>query len=110
MFFNPRRLALIALLSLAVVSTLQGQVCSNTSASTMSIKPMSQLNARYYAYRYSEDSDYYNENYKKKYGQTYGDFIYDSEFDFVKDTASTQIIFAPSVLYQPTGHGHSDKY
>ena len=79
-------------------------------ASTMSIKPMSQLNARYYAYKYTPDADYYNENYFKKYGQSYGDYLYDSEFDFVKDTASTQIIFAPSVLYQPTGHGHSDKY
>jgi hypothetical protein len=75
--------------------------------STMSIKPMSQLNARYYAYKYTPDSDYYNDNYQKKYGQTYGDFIYDSEFDFVKDTASTQIIFAPSVLRLHTGQ---DKY
>ena len=80
------------------------------TGSTMSIKPMSQLNARYYAYKYTPDTDYYNDNYLKKYGQTYGDYLYDSEFDFVKDTASTQIIFAPSVLYQPTGHGHSDKY
>jgi hypothetical protein len=78
--------------------------------STMSIKPMSQLNARYYAYRYSDDSDYYNENYKKKYGQSYGDFLYDSQFDFVKDTAYSQIIFAPSILTQPTSHGHTDKY
>lgn len=76
-------------------------------ASTMSIKPMSQLNARYYGYKYTPDTDYYNDNYLKKYGQSYGDFIYDSEFDFVKDTASTQIIFAPSVLVQPTGQ---DKY
>jgi hypothetical protein len=76
-------------------------------AATMSIKPMSQLNARYYAYKYSSDSDYYNDNYQKKYGQTYGDFIYDSEFDFVKETASTQIIFAPSVLRLHTGQ---DKY
>lgn len=80
------------------------------TGSTMSIKPMSQLNARYYAYKYTPDTDYYNDNYLKKYGQTYGDYLYDSEFDFVKDTASTQIIFAPSVLYQPTGHGHTDKY
>ena len=74
---------------------------------TMSIKPMSQLNARYYAYKYTPDSDYYNDNYLKKYGQSYGDFIYDSEFDFVKDTASTQIIFAPSVLKL---HSGQDKY
>jgi hypothetical protein len=80
------------------------------TGSTMSIKPMSQLNARYYAYKYTPDTDYYNDNYLKKYGQTYGDYLYDSEFDFVKDTASTQIIFAPSILFQPTGHGHADKY
>ncbi len=77
---------------------------------TWSIKPMSQLNARYYAYKYTDDSDYFNDNYKKKYGQSYGDFIYDSQFDFVKDTASTQIIFAPTILTQPAGHGHADKY
>jgi hypothetical protein len=77
------------------------------TGSTMSIKPMSQLNARYYAYKYTDDSDYYNENYKKKYGQSYGDFIYDSEFDFVKDTASTQIIFAPTVIVL---HSGQDKY
>jgi hypothetical protein len=75
--------------------------------STMSIKPMSQLNARYYAYKYTPDTDYYNDNYLKKYGQTYGDFIYDSEFDFVKDTASTQIIFAPTVIVL---HSGQDKY
>lgn len=73
----------------------------------MSIKPMSQLNARYYAYKYTPDSDYYNDNYLKKYGQSYGDYLYDSEFDFVKDTASTQIIFAPSVLKL---HSGQDKY
>ncbi|MEY5020587.1 MAG: hypothetical protein RJA91_122 [Pseudomonadota bacterium] len=73
----------------------------------MSIKPMSQLNARYYAYRYAQDTDYYNENYFKKYGQGYGDNIYDSEFDFVKDTATTQIIFAASVLVL---HSGQDKY
>jgi hypothetical protein len=80
------------------------------TGSTISIKPMSQLNARYYAYKYTPDTDYYNDNYLKKYGQSYGDFIYDSEFDFVKDTASTQIIFAPSVLFQPQNHAHVDKY
>lgn len=75
--------------------------------SSMSIKPMSQLNARYYAYKYTPDSDFFNDNYLKKYGQSYGDNLYDSEFDYVKDTATTQIIFAPSVLRLHTGQ---DKY
>ena len=76
-------------------------------SSTMSIKPMSQLNARYYAYKYTPDTDYYNDNYLKKYGQSYGDYIYDSQFDFVKDTAATQIIFAPTVIVL---HSGQDKY
>jgi len=75
--------------------------------SSMSIKPMSQLNARYYAYKYTPDTDFFNDNYLKKYGQSYGDNLYDSEFDYVKDTATTQIIFAPSVLRLHTGQ---DKY
>jgi hypothetical protein len=75
--------------------------------SSMSIKPMSQLNARYYAYKYTPDSDFFNDNYLKKYGQSYGDNLYDSEFDYVKDTATTQIIFAPSVLRV---HSGKDKY
>jgi hypothetical protein len=90
----------------AVTNSLDWSQKIDMNAS-ISIKPMSQLNARYYAYRYSTDSDYYNDNYLKKYGQSYGDFIYDSEFDFVKETASTQIIFAPSVLRLHTGQ---DKY
>lgn len=90
----------------ATTNSLDWSQKIDTSA-TMSIKPMSQLNARYYAYKYTPDSDYYNDNYLKKYGQSYGDYLYDSEFDFVKDTASTQIIFAPSVLKL---HSGQDKY
>lgn len=34
-------------------------------AKPLSIKPMSELNARYYHYKFKEDNDFYNENYKK---------------------------------------------
>lgn len=97
--------------SSAVTNSLDWSQKIDMNAS-ISIKPMSQLNARYYAYKYSSDSDYYNDNYQKKYGQTYGDYLYDSQFDFVKDTASTQIIFAPSVLKLHTGQDkyHTDIY
>jgi hypothetical protein len=69
----------------------------------LSIKPMSELNARYYQYKYKTDNDFYNENYSKKYSQGYADRIYDTEFDFSKNTETTEIIFAPSVLFQQTG-------
>ena len=72
-------------------------------AKPLSIKPMSELNARYYQYKYKNDNDFYNENYTKKYSEGYADRIYDTEFDFAKDTETTEIIFAPSVLFQQTG-------
>lgn len=69
----------------------------------LSIKPMSEINARYYNYKFKADNDYYGENYRKKYTEGYGDFIYDTEFDFVKETDTLEVIFAASVLYQATG-------
>jgi hypothetical protein len=69
----------------------------------LSIKPMSEINARYYNYKFKADNDYYGENYRKKYTEGYGDFIYDTEFDFVKETDTLELIFAASVLYQATG-------
>ena len=69
----------------------------------LSIKPMSELNARYFHYKFTKDNDYYNESYSKKYNESYGDRIYDTEYDFSKETDSLEVIFAPSVLYQKDG-------
>ena len=72
-------------------------------AKPISIKPMSEINARYYNYKFATDNDFYSENYRKKYTEGYGDFIYDTEFDFVKETDTLEVIFAASTLYQETG-------
>jgi hypothetical protein len=72
-------------------------------AKPISVKPMSEVNARYYNYKFKADNDFYGENYRKKYTEGYGDFIYDTEFDFVKETDTLELIFAASVLYQATG-------
>lgn len=69
----------------------------------MSIKPMSELNARYYQYKFKSDNDFYNENYRKRYNEGYGDRIYDTEFEFAKETESTEVIFSASVLYRASG-------
>lgn len=69
----------------------------------MSIKPMSEINARYYQFKYKQDNDLYNENYRKKYNEGYGDRIEDTTFDFVKDTETTEVIFSSSPLYQAAG-------
>jgi len=69
----------------------------------LSIKPMSELNARYFDYKFTQDNDYYNESYKKKYNESYGDRIFDTEYDFSKETDTLEVIFAPSVLFQKDG-------
>jgi hypothetical protein len=71
--------------------------------SVIRIKPMSEFTARYYDYKYKQDNDFYAENYRKKYNEGYGDFIYDSENEFVKEVDSTELIFAGTVLTQLTG-------
>jgi len=69
----------------------------------LSIKPMSELNARYFNYKFKQDNDFYNENYTKKYNEGYGDRIFDTEYDFSKQTDTLDVIFASSVLYQKVG-------
>ena len=64
----------------------------------MVIKPMSEINARTYEFKYKEDSDYYNEIYKKHFNQTYGNRDFDNSLEFAKDKQSVEIIFSPSVL------------
>jgi hypothetical protein len=69
----------------------------------LSIKPMSELNARYFNYKFKQDNDFYNENYIKKYNEGYGDRIFDTEYDFSKQIDTLDVIFASSVLYQKVG-------
>jgi len=40
---------------------------------------------------------------KRKYNQNYGDRLYDTNYDFSKNTESLEIIFASSPLIQPSG-------
>jgi len=71
--------------------------------SVLRLKPMSEFTARYYDYKYKQDNDFYAENYRKKFNEGYGDFIYDSENEFVKEVDSTELIFAGTTLFQATG-------
>jgi len=70
--------------------------------SVMRLKPMSEFTARYYDYKYKQDNDFYAENYRKKFNEGYGDFIYDSENEFVKEVDATELVFAGTVLYRKT--------
>lgn len=64
----------------------------------MRLKPMSEINSRYYNFKFKEDNDYFNDQYKKKYAESYGDRVYDSEFEFANDKNDVEVIFSPSVL------------
>jgi hypothetical protein len=70
------------------------------------LKPMSELNSRYYNFKFKQDSDYYNEIYRKRYNESYGDRIYDSEFEFTNEKTDIEVIFSPSVL---VGYEDADK-
>lgn len=69
----------------------------------ISIKPMSEINSRFYDFLYTEDDDYYNEAYNKKYTETYADRKEDTLYQFAQDRTDIQIIFAPSVLVARSG-------
>lgn len=64
----------------------------------ITIKPMSELNARYYDFLYSDDDDFFTESYQKKYNINYGDRKEDTLYEFATDRLETQLIFAPGLL------------
>jgi hypothetical protein len=70
------------------------------------IKPMSEANARLYDFKYKEDNDYFNETYKKKWNEIYGNKTFDNRLEFSKDRANVELIFSPSVL---VGYQDEDK-
>ncbi len=71
------------------------------------IVPMGNLNGRIFEYKYKDDSDFYNESYRKKFNQNYGDRQFDTGFQFSNDRQTTEIIFAGSPLIK---YDSSDKY
>jgi hypothetical protein len=62
------------------------------------LKPMSELNARYYLFKYKDDSDYYNEQYRKRFNLTYGTNKFDTGFEFAKEETSVDLIFSSTPL------------
>lgn len=76
------------------------------------LKPMSELNSRYYEFNYKSDSDYWNDLYKKRYNETYGSRIYDSQFEFANEKSELPIIFSgtPLVGYQGEDKVYSTIY
>lgn len=74
--------------------------------SPIKIKPMSELNTKIYNFDFKEDTDYYNDLYKKRYNQGYGSMIFDTEFEFADQTTTITSIFAATPL---VGYDGEDK-
>ena len=66
------------------------------------IKPMSELNGRFFEFKYKSDVDYYNEDYAKHYAQGYADHIEDTGYEFANDKQTNEVIFSatPLLSYQ----------
>lgn len=67
------------------------------------IRPMSELNAKKYEYKFKSDNDFYNELYRKRYGQGYGDYIFDSQYEFAEQTKALELIFSATPLVGYSG-------
>lgn len=70
------------------------------------LKPMSELNGRFFEFKYKSDSDYYNEDYAKHYALGYGDHVEDTGYEFAKDIQTCEVIFSATPL---VGYSGEDK-
>lgn len=64
----------------------------------ITIKPMSEMNAKVYKFQYKDDSDYYNNEYQKRYNLAYGSFKFDTEQEFAQDEKTIDLIFSGTPL------------
>lgn len=76
-------------------------------SSPIRLRPMSELNGRYFEYKYKPDVDYYNEQYKIKFGQGYGDYLEDTGYVFAKEKQTAELIFSATAL---VGYDGEDKF
>lgn len=70
------------------------------------VKPMSEVNARFYELKFKGDTDFYTDGYKKKYNEGYGDRFYDNGLEFSKEKETVEVVFANAVL---VGYAGEDK-
>ncbi len=62
------------------------------------VKPMSEVNARYYELKFKKDTDFYMEAYQKAYNEGYGDRLFDNGLEFSKEKETVEVIFANAAL------------
>jgi hypothetical protein len=62
------------------------------------ITPLSELSAKEYRLMFDDDSDYWSQSYKTKFNEGYGEKREIIPNDFVTETKSVKVVFAPPVL------------
>ena len=67
------------------------------------IVPMGDLDARTYLYKFKDDTDYWNDLYKKKYNETYGQKKYEVDNDWLTNTNLNEVVFSPTPLVDRLG-------
>jgi hypothetical protein len=67
------------------------------------LKPMGELNARVFNFKFKQDDAYHNKLYKEKFNEGYMDFTYDTEYEYAKDKEDLEVIFSSTVNYAPNG-------
>jgi len=55
-----------------------------------------------YQFLYKEDTDYFTENYKKKFSEVYGQFSFEDRYGLT-DTKKVELIFSPTIIISDTG-------
>lgn len=64
----------------------------------VSITPLSELTAKEYRLQFDTDQDYWSESYRTKFNQVYGESRTIIDNDFILDTKTVKVVFAPPVM------------
>ena len=64
----------------------------------ITITPLSELSAKEYRLQFDTDNDFWSESYRTKFNQVYGESRTIIDNDFILDTKSVKVVFAPPVM------------
>lgn len=65
---------------------------------SIEITPMGELTAKFYNFKYREESDYWNKKYRDDVGKSYGDYIKEVQNDFLSNIQDISLPFGSSVM------------
>ena len=65
---------------------------------SVSITPLSELSAKEYRLVFDNDTDYWSESYRTKFNEGYGESRTIIDNDFILDTKTVKVVFAPPVM------------